>query len=149
IAYVEREGRKLAHEFTVEARDGGTSHVRMVYSGFDSREAWEQELEGAGGGWKSCFDMLAFCLRFFPGQAGSSIQTVPPTTGTRDEVMTTYMSRLGLGPLGEGARVRSNTAGGAPELAGEVVHLEEGLVIIHLDAPLAGLAWLAAGAHYD
>jgi uncharacterized protein YndB with AHSA1/START domain len=147
LAYVETEGRKLAHEFTVEARDGGTSHVRMVYSGFDSRESWEQELEAAGGGWKSCFDMMEMCLRYFPAQVGTSVQAMASLPGTREEAWTAYTSALGIQPLGEGARVASATADGAPELAGEVVHLSEFLTIIRLDAPAPGLAWIGAGFH--
>jgi uncharacterized protein YndB with AHSA1/START domain len=147
--YVQLDERRLAFELTVEARDGGTSHVRMVYSGFDSRESWEQELEGAAGGWKSCFDMMEQCLRYFPGQVGASIQTVQSTTGTRDSVMTAYMSKLGLSPIEVGAHVQSDPTTGAPELAGEIVHVEDGLAIIHLSAPAPGLAWLAAGAHGD
>jgi len=147
LAYVELEGRKLAHEFTIEARDGGTSHVRMVYSGFDSRESWEQELEGVGGGWKSAFDMMEMCLRHFPGQVGASVQAMAPLPGMREEAWTAYTSALGLQPLREGARVASATAAGAPELAGEVVHLSEFVTIIRLDAPASGLAWLGAGFH--
>src|SRR5215813_7482620 len=41
----------LAHEWSVEARSGGTCIVRIVQSLFASTDDWDNQLESAGHGW--------------------------------------------------------------------------------------------------
>ena len=51
---------RLATEWTVEAKAGGTCVVRMVMSGFGTEAAWDKEIEGMGEGmerpWTTCGD---------------------------------------------------------------------------------------------
>jgi uncharacterized protein YndB with AHSA1/START domain len=49
---------RLATEWHVEARAGGTCVVRMVMSGFGSGADWDEELDGLTGGMRAALDSL-------------------------------------------------------------------------------------------
>lgn len=55
---------RLATEWRVEARGGGTCVVRMVMSGFGTGAAWDDELDNLGGGMRGALEGLrAYLLR--------------------------------------------------------------------------------------
>jgi hypothetical protein len=60
---------RLATEFLVEARSGGTCVVRLVSSAFGSGHDWDQELEDTRDGWRIYLRNLRLSLTDFPGGA--------------------------------------------------------------------------------
>jgi uncharacterized protein YndB with AHSA1/START domain len=79
-----RLGARLATEWHVQARAGGTCVVRMVMSGFGSAEDWDEELEGIATGMRAALASLRLYLTHFAGQAGVWVRVAgadpgPPT----------------------------------------------------------------------
>src|SRR5688572_17180575 len=66
---------KVATEWTVEARSGGTCVVRVVHRWFASTDDWDAQFEQAAYGWAvSFFRMLRLYLAHFAGQECSVFQ---------------------------------------------------------------------------
>lgn len=59
---------RLATEWHVEARDGGTCVVRLVMSGFGSGAAWDEEIDGLSQGMQAALDSLR---NYLVARAGS------------------------------------------------------------------------------
>ena len=60
---------KVATEWIVEARSGGTCTVRVVHRWFSETDDWDAEFEGHAYGWASSFfRMLKLYLTHFAGQ---------------------------------------------------------------------------------
>src|SRR5260221_5693417 len=55
-------------EFTIEARDGGTTLLTLVHSGFSSDASFDTEYESTSGGWRSMLAALKYDLERFAGQ---------------------------------------------------------------------------------
>jgi uncharacterized protein YndB with AHSA1/START domain len=67
--YDGREIGKLASEFTVEARSGGTCVVRLVSNLFTTTGDWDKELDDLHKGWQTYFENLRLYLADFPASA--------------------------------------------------------------------------------
>ena len=62
---------RMATEFLVEARAGGTCVVRVVNSGFGSGEEWDQAIESTRSGWGPALAGLRLYLEHFRRRAAS------------------------------------------------------------------------------
>ena len=60
-------------EFLVEGRDGGTTALRLVQSGFFDGDDWEAEYDGFGKGWDMFLHNLAEYFRHFPGLPAATV----------------------------------------------------------------------------
>ncbi|MGE3108439.1 MAG: SRPBCC domain-containing protein [Phycisphaerales bacterium] len=67
---------KVATEWSVEARSGGTCIVRVVHSLFASTDDWDNQLTGLEEGWPTYFRILRMYLANFKGQPCSLMQFV-------------------------------------------------------------------------
>src|SRR5262249_52278369 len=77
----EEEPGKIATEWTVEARAGGTCVVRVVHRWFASTDDWDAQFEGHSYGWIAFFRILRLYLTHFRGEPSSAI----PLTGFAPE----------------------------------------------------------------
>jgi uncharacterized protein YndB with AHSA1/START domain len=134
--------RRLAYEWLVEARTGGSCVVRLVNSGFGSGAEWDGDYD-ATGGWKLFLDNLRLVLTHFPGLPSASILVGGRAPGSQEEAWAALSGALGVAGATLGQRVAMGGQG-APSLAGEVVRATENMLTLRLDAPAPGIAFLAA-----
>lgn len=112
---------KVATEWIVEARAGGTCLVRVVHRWFADSDDWDGEFEGTAYGWAtSFFRILRMYLTHFPGQPCSDVQLTAFSTAPARETWRTITDAL---EIDKDAR-RFTSTSGAPELSGTVEHLE-------------------------
>jgi len=138
------EPSRVATEFLVEARSGGTCVVRVVNSGFGSGEEWDQALESTRAGWVPALESLRLYLEHFGGQVASSILVGGPVPGSRPEAWTAMLGALGMPEPAAGAHV-ATSAEGAPDIAGTVEFARQGQMIVRLERPCPGLGMVGAG----
>jgi uncharacterized protein YndB with AHSA1/START domain len=142
---------KLASEWLVETRAGGTCVVRIVSSLFATGAGWEDELESMRYGWESYLQNLRLYLTHFAGRRCSWLGVRRPAAGSPEQAMVGLLDGLGLADAAEGERAR--VAPGAPPLGGVVErisgderHRELWLLT---DEPASGMACVFAYAWRD
>lgn len=145
-AYDERPAAKLATEFLVEARSGGTCVVRVVNS-FGSGADWEHELESMRDGWTGYFAILRLYLTHFPGRRCSTIQVTGNASGPQDEAWEALAGALGLSGAATGERVAS--AADVPALAGIVERVADDSLTLRTEQPAPGVVLVQAFSWLD
>jgi uncharacterized protein YndB with AHSA1/START domain len=75
MAWVEGEGtpNEKVCEFEIIAKEGGTTTLRLVHSGFGASASFDNEYESTFGGWHTFFAMLRYGLTRFPGVKGTNV----------------------------------------------------------------------------
>jgi uncharacterized protein YndB with AHSA1/START domain len=137
----------LASEFVISSHAGGQCVVRIVHSLFTSSDSWDDEIEGFESGWRGFFEVLRVYLRDYPNQRAAAVRALAVSAGSHVEAWKRLATSLGVfGPnLGE----RRTSPAGAPTLAGQVEHVQQGAdsceVLVRLDEPAPGLALV--GSH--
>ncbi len=132
---------KMATEWIVEARSGGTCIVRVVHSLFASSDDWDGQLEGIEAGWPDYFRILKLYLTHFRGQPCSSLQLMSVAPEPASKAWDMLTGSLGLSDASIGQR--RNTPAGAPpiaglvELVGERGHPHQ--LLLRLDQPAPGI----------
>lgn len=137
---------KLATEWIVEAKSGGTCIVRVVHSMFTDRDDWDDQLEGIEKGWPTFFEILRRYLIHYSGQPCAPFQHMGMGHGTAAETWNALAEKLGVKGVVLGQHI--SLAPSVPALAG-IVELvgDEGhnhQVLLRLDAPGPGLAHIYA-----
>jgi uncharacterized protein YndB with AHSA1/START domain len=132
---------RLATEWLVEARSGGTCVVRMVMSGFGTGAGWDDEIDGMTEGMRVALENLRIYLAHFPGQAGTWARAFATGPVALDERWAALAGALGLAPDAPAGTPVSNAS---PPLSGVVeqvldLRYHRG-VLIRLDGPAPGLA---------
>jgi uncharacterized protein YndB with AHSA1/START domain len=113
------DGRLMAFDFTIEARAGGTTHVRLVHSGFLPDEIWADEFDALKKGDPAYVFKLAEYLRYFRGRQAVPVSVYGPQVDA-DHAWRTFHAILGVGQGVEvGAPVRF-TPTGLPEIDGVI-----------------------------
>jgi uncharacterized protein YndB with AHSA1/START domain len=139
------EGPKVATEWIVEARSGGTCVVRVVHSWFASTDDWDKQFEGHEHGWQAFFRILQLYLAHFRGQRCSTMQLMPAAPKPTSDAWGALTGPLGIAGAAAGQRV--NTAADAPRLAGVVERVGESAypeLLIRVDEPAPGIAHMFA-----
>ena len=144
----EVEANRLAYEWLVEARDGGSCVVRLVNSGFGMGEEWDADYDGMSLGWKLFLDNLRLSLTHFPGQQARPVMPVAIVPGPNASAWKALCEALGVSP-DLAARDRFETSGaGVPPLSGVIDGAERAEAIssyrLVLDPPAQGTAFVAA-----
>lgn len=134
----------IAHEWSVEARGGGTCIVRIVQSLFASTDDWDNQLEGAEQGWPGFLRALRLYLTHFRNQHSATMKWMAPFPGSDAEAWEALTAALGL----KGARVgqRWSAPSGVPALGGVVEYYTEIPydALLRLDKPSPGIVALGA-----
>jgi len=150
----ENEGeRSLAHEWLVEARDGGSCVVRLVTSGFGTGADWDAEYDGLSNGWRIFLHNLRLYLTHFAGQRGRAIIPTRMTVGPKDAAFSRLCAALGVpDDLREGEPLQAGGPG-VPALSGTVDSVQvtdaTRTYFLLLDAPAPGTAFLTAEGSGD
>ena len=131
------EGPMVTHEWTVQARSGDASVVRVVTSLFAETDDWDGELESLESGWPRFFRVLFLYLTRFRGQPGAIASVMLPTSATVEAAWSTVSAARGLADAAPGDRWATPDSG-APRLAGvldDPAHVGPQHVISILDEP--------------
>src|SRR5262249_14167558 len=138
----EEELGKVATEWVVEARAGGTCVVRVVHRWFASTDDWDAQFERHTYGWLSFFRILRVYLTHFPRQRRSAFQL---TAFSKARMPETWRSVLSSLAIDEESRQCASTPG-APVLSGVVEsradETQGAELLLRLDRPAPGLAHL-------
>jgi uncharacterized protein YndB with AHSA1/START domain len=138
---------RLATEWLVEARSGGTCVVRLVNSLFASGEGWDDQLEDLRDGWGAYMHNLRVYMTHFAGRPCSTILVTGDAPAPKERAWAELTAALGLPDAREGQRAETTTPD-APAFAGTVERLAAGenhreLMLI-LDEPAPGVAFIFA-----
>ncbi|WP_433241251.1 SRPBCC family protein [Streptosporangium sp. CA-135522] len=109
------DGSFLALEWLIEGRDGGSTVLRSVGSGFIGSDDWEGEYDSLKQGGAFYFHNLIQYLTHFAGRTATPISTAHPRAGDAEHVMAVLRGGLGLaGEVKDGDPVRLAPGGLAP-----------------------------------
>lgn len=109
------DGTFHAMEYLIEARDGGSTVLRFVHSGFLSDD-WGPEYEAMTGyGWDKYLHTLAKYLKHFTGRPATFVYATGPALPEGQDAWAKLLGALGLTePLTNGDRVRMTPEGFDP-----------------------------------
>ncbi|WP_326835747.1 SRPBCC domain-containing protein [Amycolatopsis rhabdoformis] len=125
----EADGRKIAYEFLIEGREGGSSVLRCVTSGFLPGDDWEEEFEAMTAGGALFFRTLVEYVTYFAGRTATPITAFGPPVADWDRLWRALGAELGLpGRAEEGDRVRVELGDRAVE--GVVYSVSEQVVAV-------------------
>jgi uncharacterized protein YndB with AHSA1/START domain len=140
-------GSRLATEWLVEARSGGTCIVRLVNNLFASREEWDDQLEDLRDGWGAYMHNLRLYMTHFSGRRCSPILETGTAPAPKGRAWAELTGALGLSEAAVG-ETTATTAPDAPPLAGTVERIADGKhhreLMLRLGEPAPGVAFLFA-----
>jgi uncharacterized protein YndB with AHSA1/START domain len=111
----DEDGRLMVFEYLIEAREGGSTVVRFVHSGFLAGDDWETEYEALKRGDPMYFHKLGEYLTYFRGRTATPVDVYGPQVADAEVAWTKIRRGLGLaGPVAEGDHVRLSPEGLAP-----------------------------------
>jgi uncharacterized protein YndB with AHSA1/START domain len=109
------DGSFMALEWLIEGRDGGSTVLRSVGSGFIGADDWEGEYDGLRKGGAYYFHTLAQYVTHFADRPVTAVSVALPGPADRAEMWAAVHRGLGLpGAPAVGDRVRLTPAGPAP-----------------------------------
>lgn len=108
VAETDEGPGKVATEWIVEARSGGTCVVRVVHRWFADSDDWDQEFEGHTYGWAAFFRNLRIYLTHFPGQPSAAIQLTGFAPEPKAIAWSALIRQLGLPSQNPGQRVETS-----------------------------------------
>ncbi|WBQ02923.1 SRPBCC family protein [Kribbella sp. CA-293567] len=139
-----------AFEYLIEARDGGSSVLRFVQSGFEGDD-WEAEYEATARGWDLYFHTLQLYLSGFPGEAATYVVAEGPAWSGTPEAWSKLRAAIG-GEVGDKVELDVHGLGtvvGEVDYAGPShlgISTDHALLRFH-DRSLLGMP-VALGHHY-
>jgi uncharacterized protein YndB with AHSA1/START domain len=138
---------RLATEWLVDARSGGTCIVRLVNSLFGSGEDWDDQLEDLREGWGAYLHNLRVYMTHFPGRPCSPILVTGNASGSKDRAWAELSAALGLAEAAKGDRA-AVSAPDVPPLSGTVERAVDSRhhreLMLLLDEPGPGAAFVFA-----
>ncbi len=112
---------KVATEWIVEARSGGTCVVRVVHRWFAETDDWDGEFEGHAYGWASSFfRMLRLYLTHFAGQKCSAFDLAAFSNDSPPDTWRAIKSAFTIDEKAQRAESRPD----APKVSGNLESLE-------------------------
>jgi uncharacterized protein YndB with AHSA1/START domain len=139
---------KVATEWSVEARAGGTCLVRVVHSLFADTDDWDNQLDGLEQGWPTYFRILRMYLASFKGMPCSAMHFVSFSSEPESNAWEKAGGALGLLKVTEGQQWTATD--GLPRMAGVVDSVGRGMhpntVLLRLETPTPGAAYVGAFA---
>jgi uncharacterized protein YndB with AHSA1/START domain len=126
------DGAIHAFEYLIEGRDGGSTVLRFVHSGFLGDD-WESEYDALRKGDLIYIQKLAQYLKYFPGRIAAPIGVFGGVEPDKEKAWQTIHAGLGLaGPVAVGEKVHLTPAGLEP-LDGVVDFLNEDFLNVRTD----------------
>ncbi len=145
----EEVGMGLAFEWTIEARDGGTCVVRLVNSGFGEGADWDAQYDGMTEGWRLFFNNLHAHLTYFAGRRATASLPMAQWSGPADEAWNRAIGELGVDAATTSGDVVSLDGGDGLRLDGRVLEVGDHELLMLVDEPAPGTAFLAVEGSGD
>ena len=118
------DGTVHAFEYLIEGREGGSTVLRLVHSGFLGSETWEAEMGGMEVGWNMYLDKMREYFEYFRGRVATGVfAAAEPKEADRGRIMAMLQDALGVGG---GAAVGDEvtlTPEGMPPIEGTVDYM--------------------------
>jgi uncharacterized protein YndB with AHSA1/START domain len=133
----------IAHEVFIEAREGGICRVRLVNSGFGSD--WDQQLDNIRRGWRIYLTGLRLYLERFPGREATPFMASATATADKHAAWAALTAALGVASPHGGDRIAAS-GDHVPPLGGTVEYLEDTELLMRLDEPAPGHAFVGAAS---
>ena len=106
------DGAFHAFEYLIEGRDGGSTVLRFVHSGFIAGDDWESEYDALRKGDPVYLHKLAEYLKYFPGRYAAPVAGFAGQIPDKEKAWETLRGGLGLsGPAAVGDKVHLTPAG--------------------------------------
>lgn len=132
----------VAHEWSVETREGGVCVVRIVQSLFASTDDWDNQLEATEYGWPGFLRTLKIYLTHFRGLKPTVMKWMTTFAGSEAEAWEKLTAPFGL----KGVKVGQSWTSppGVPALGGVVEYLsvDPNDALLRLEQPGPGVAAL-------
>ena len=126
------DGSLHAFEYLVEGKEGGSTVLRFVHSGFMGDD-WEAEYEALGKGWGMYLNKLAEYFTYFRGRRATPIfAMVPPSEGEGD-VVQRLQQALGLRETPEAGAHVHLTPENLPAIDGTVDYVQGDFLGVRTD----------------
>ncbi|GAB3685483.1 SRPBCC domain-containing protein [Actinocorallia lasiicapitis] len=126
------DGRFVAYEFLIEGREGASTVLRAVTSGFLPGDDWAEEFEAMGHGFALFFATLVAYLRHFPGRTALPVTASGPPVADWTAAWAALHGALGVTDPREGDRVRWSVPGVGP-LDATVYHVSPHNLAVRTD----------------
>ena len=135
----------LVFDWLIEPHpDGGSCTVRLVNGGFDTAPEWDAQYDAMEQGWKLFLRNLQLHLEHFAGQSATASLPMAGVPTAGDDVWPALMESLGVeGQPGVGDVVRVSGDGDL-HLQGQVVEITGSKIVMLVDSPAPGTAFIAA-----
>jgi uncharacterized protein YndB with AHSA1/START domain len=126
------DGRFMAFEYIIEGREGGSTVLRFVHSGFLPDDEWETEYEALKTGDPAYLQKLAEYLKYFRGRRAIPVSAYGPQVNA-ERAWSVFRGALGLtGDVAEGDPV-SATIEGLPPIDGVVDYVSPDFLGVRSD----------------
>ncbi|MEO5875478.1 MAG: SRPBCC domain-containing protein [Streptosporangiaceae bacterium] len=123
-------GRFVAYEFMIEGREGGSTVIRTVTSGFLPGDDWEAEYDAMLKGFALFYSTLGQYLERFPGRTATPVTAMGPPVTDWDRAWEVLRRAIGLpGPARVGDVVRFGPDG-LPPVDGVVYFVNDNAVAV-------------------
>jgi len=91
------DGSVHAFEYIIEGREGGSTVLRLVHSGFLGAETWEAEMGALEIGWTMYLDKMREYFAYFRGRIATPVfAAAEPTEADKDRIMAKMRAGLGV-----------------------------------------------------
>ena len=139
----------MTFEWLVEERRVGSCVVRLINSGFESGQAGDDHFEQMRKGWQLFLRNLQLHCTHFAGQTATAMLPMAMWSGPQEAVWGSLLRALGF-PAAPAVGERVATRGdGTPTLIGTVVESDALRLIILVEEPAPGTAFVAAEGQGD
>jgi len=91
------DGSVHAFEYLIEGREGGSTVLRLVHSGFLGAETWEAEMGALEIGWNMYLDKMREYFEYFRGRVATPVfAAAEPKEADKDRIMAKLLAGLGV-----------------------------------------------------
>jgi uncharacterized protein YndB with AHSA1/START domain len=128
------DGTVHAFEYLIEGREGGSTVLRLVHSGFLGSETWEAEMSGMEIGWNMYLDKMREYFEYFRGRVARGVfAAAEPKEADKDRIMPMLRGALGIGDGAAVGDAVTITPEGMPPIDGTVDYLSPDFLGVRTD----------------
>ena len=140
------DGSAHAFEYTIEARDDGTTWIRLVHSGFLADEDWDTEYDALNEGDFMYLHLLCSYAQWFAGRRTTNVTLARPDERSQEQAVERFDAALGLSTRPSGDEAIRFEVDGIGSIAGLVDFVSPSFVGVRTDDALLRFGYTPQGA---
>jgi hypothetical protein len=140
------DGSSHAFDYRIEGRDGGTTWIRLVHSGFLPDEGWDAEYDALNEGDFVYLQLLVAYAQRFLGRKAVAVMAFHPTADARDAAVARFDAALGLAGRPAGDEAVRFEVDGLGSISGVVDFVSPSFVGVRTDDALLRFGHTPQGA---